>query len=40
MESVDTGRTEQFTPVRVAGEPGAMLEAIIAGHDGHRLLAA
>ena len=40
MESVDTGRTEQFTPVRVAGEPGAMIDAIIAGHDGHRLLAA
>jgi threonylcarbamoyladenosine tRNA methylthiotransferase MtaB len=35
------GRTEQFTPVRVAGaDPGTMIDVTIAAHDGRRLLAA
>jgi len=36
------GRTEQFTPVRLAApiEPGVMLDVGIAGHDGRQLLAA
>ena len=36
------GRTEQFTPVRLAApvEPGVMLDVAIAGHDGRQLLAA
>ena len=36
------GRTEGFTPVRFAApvEPGAIHEALIAGHDGRMLLAA
>jgi threonylcarbamoyladenosine tRNA methylthiotransferase MtaB len=42
VESDDTGHTEQFFPVRLAGpaEPGSIVEAAIAGHDGRRLLAA
>ncbi|MGH6770451.1 MAG: tRNA (N(6)-L-threonylcarbamoyladenosine(37)-C(2))-methylthiotransferase MtaB [Xanthobacteraceae bacterium] len=42
MESDDTGRTEQFTQVRVAaaGEAGAIVDVAIAGHDGRQLLAA
>ena len=36
------GRTEQFTPVRLAdtAEPGVIREVVIAGHDGRQLLAA
>jgi threonylcarbamoyladenosine tRNA methylthiotransferase MtaB len=36
------GRTEQFTPVRLASpiEPGVFLDLAIAGHDGRQLLAA
>ena len=41
-ESNGIGRTEQFTPVRLAAptEPGMMLDLTIAGHDGRHLLAA
>lgn len=35
-----TGRTEDFTPVRLAGEPGELVEVVIAGHDGGKLIAA
>ena len=36
------GRTEQFTPVRLAAptEPGVFLDLTVAGHDGRQLLAA
>ncbi|WP_375465733.1 tRNA (N(6)-L-threonylcarbamoyladenosine(37)-C(2))-methylthiotransferase MtaB [uncultured Methylobacterium sp.] len=34
------GRTEGFTPVRVAAEPGTIVSVSIAGHDGRALLAA
>jgi threonylcarbamoyladenosine tRNA methylthiotransferase MtaB len=36
------GRTEQFTPVRLAApiEPGVFLHLAVAGHDGRQLLAA
>jgi threonylcarbamoyladenosine tRNA methylthiotransferase MtaB len=36
------GRTEQFTPVRLAepAPPGVILDLTITGHDGRRLLAA
>jgi threonylcarbamoyladenosine tRNA methylthiotransferase MtaB len=36
------GRTEQFTPVRLAApiEPGVFVDLSIAGHDGRHLLAA
>jgi threonylcarbamoyladenosine tRNA methylthiotransferase MtaB len=36
------GRTEQFTPVRLAEPttPGVILDLTITGHDGRRLLAA
>jgi len=36
------GRTEQFTPVRLAAPsaPGLLLDLAIAGHDGRQLLAA
>ena len=34
------GRTEQFTPVRIACEPGRMLDVTIASHDGRQLIAA
>jgi threonylcarbamoyladenosine tRNA methylthiotransferase MtaB len=36
------GRTEQFTPVRLAAaiEPGVIFDLTIAGHDGRQLLAA
>jgi threonylcarbamoyladenosine tRNA methylthiotransferase MtaB len=39
-ESPETGRTEQFTPVRFAApvEPGVIAALTIAGHDGNRLL--
>jgi threonylcarbamoyladenosine tRNA methylthiotransferase MtaB len=36
------GRTEQFTPVRLAGpvDPGVILDVAVAGHDGRQLIAA
>jgi threonylcarbamoyladenosine tRNA methylthiotransferase MtaB len=40
MESDNTGRTEQFTPVHVAAPAGALVDAAITGHDGRALLAA
>ena len=42
MESRDTGRTEQFTKVRLArpAEPGQILDLKMAAHDGRQLLAA
>jgi threonylcarbamoyladenosine tRNA methylthiotransferase MtaB len=41
-ETTGQGRTEDFTLVKLAAaaKPGAIIEAKIAGHDGHRLLAA
>jgi threonylcarbamoyladenosine tRNA methylthiotransferase MtaB len=41
-EAGGIGRTEQFTPVRLAApvEPGLMLDLTVAGHDGRQLLAA
>ena len=41
-ETAAIGRTEQFTPVRLAAPaaPGAMLDVRVAGHDGRQLLAA
>jgi threonylcarbamoyladenosine tRNA methylthiotransferase MtaB len=41
-ESRDIGRTEQFTPVRLATpvEPGKILDLTMAAHDGRQLLAA
>jgi threonylcarbamoyladenosine tRNA methylthiotransferase MtaB len=41
-ESASTGRTEQFTAVKLAAavEPGSIVERAIAGHDGRQLLAA
>jgi threonylcarbamoyladenosine tRNA methylthiotransferase MtaB len=40
-EQPDIGRTEHFTPVRLARpeEPGAMVEVDIASHDGRQLRA-
>lgn len=35
-----TGRTEAFTPVRLAAEPGTLHTVTIAGHDGRALIAA
>jgi threonylcarbamoyladenosine tRNA methylthiotransferase MtaB len=35
-----TGRTEGFTPVRLAAEPGTLRTVTIAGHDGRALIAA
>jgi threonylcarbamoyladenosine tRNA methylthiotransferase MtaB len=42
VESDDTGRTEQFTSVKLRGpsQPGTIVEYTIAGHDGRHLLAA
>jgi threonylcarbamoyladenosine tRNA methylthiotransferase MtaB len=42
VEGNGLGRTEQFTPVRLAAhtEPGQIVEVTIAGHDGKHLLAA
>ncbi len=40
MERNHIGRTEQFTPVRIASAPGAMLDVTIASHDGRQLIAA
>ncbi|MBS7696847.1 MULTISPECIES: tRNA (N(6)-L-threonylcarbamoyladenosine(37)-C(2))-methylthiotransferase MtaB [unclassified Chelatococcus] len=41
-ENAELGRTEGFTLVRLASAaiPGRILDVIIAGHDGHELLAA
>jgi len=41
IESAGMGRTEHFTPVRLAqaSEPGVILDLTIAGHDGCRLMA-
>jgi threonylcarbamoyladenosine tRNA methylthiotransferase MtaB len=41
-ESRALGRTEQFTPVRLAApvEPGVILDLTMMGHDGRHLLAA
>src|SRR5579863_4537797 len=41
-ETGERGRTEQFTPVKLAtpAAPGAIVEARIAAHDGKQLLAA
>ena len=41
-ERAGIGRTEHFTPVRLAApvEPGALIDVVIAGHDGRQLLAA
>jgi threonylcarbamoyladenosine tRNA methylthiotransferase MtaB len=41
-ESHDVGRTEQFTPVKLATpvEPGKILDLTMASHDGRQLLAA
>jgi len=42
VESREQGRTEQFTPVKLAlpAEPGTLVELRIAAHDGRQLLAA
>ncbi len=41
-ESRDLGRTEHFTPVRLAtpAEPGVIVDLTVCGHDGRLLLAA
>jgi threonylcarbamoyladenosine tRNA methylthiotransferase MtaB len=41
-ETGNLGRSEQFTPVRFRRpvEPGLVIEAEMAGHDGRRLIAA
>jgi threonylcarbamoyladenosine tRNA methylthiotransferase MtaB len=41
VESDSLGRTEQFTPVKLAAAamPGAIVDVNISGHDGERLLA-
>jgi threonylcarbamoyladenosine tRNA methylthiotransferase MtaB len=41
-ESAELGRTEGFTPVRLAAaaEPGRILDVTIASHDGRELMAA
>jgi threonylcarbamoyladenosine tRNA methylthiotransferase MtaB len=41
-ESPEIGRTEQFTPVKLAepAGPGKILDLTMAGHDGRQLLAA
>lgn len=41
-EANNIGRTEQFTPVRLAGpaEPGQILDITVAAHDGRQLIAA
>lgn len=41
-ETRDMGRTEQFTPVRLAApiEPGVILEVTVTGHDGREAKAA
>jgi len=42
VESDYTGRTEQFTSMRLRGAspPGTIVECTVAGHDGRQLLAA
>ncbi|MFL9824418.1 tRNA (N(6)-L-threonylcarbamoyladenosine(37)-C(2))-methylthiotransferase MtaB [Rhodoplanes sp. SY1] len=41
IETGTTGRTEQFTPVKISGgAPGRIVDVIVTGHDGRRLLAA
>jgi threonylcarbamoyladenosine tRNA methylthiotransferase MtaB len=42
VETREMGRTEHFTPVRLNAvvEAGAMIDIVVAGNDGHRLLAA
>jgi len=42
VESGNIGRTEPFTPVRLAAPaaPGTILDVTITGHDGRHLLAA
>jgi len=42
IETGDLGRTEYFTPVRLAApvEPGVVLDLAMTGHDGRHLLAA
>jgi threonylcarbamoyladenosine tRNA methylthiotransferase MtaB len=41
-ESHEIGRTEQFTPVKLAApvDPGKILDLTMASHDGRQLLAA
>jgi threonylcarbamoyladenosine tRNA methylthiotransferase MtaB len=41
-ESRELGRTEQFTPIKLAApvEPGIMIDVVVAGHDGEKLIAA
>ncbi len=41
-ESCDSGRTEQFTAVKLAtpAEPGKILDLTMAAHDGRQLLVA
>ncbi len=41
-EARDLGRTEHFTPIRLAApcDPGLIVERVVAGHDGRQLLAA
>ena len=41
-ETADTGRTEHFTAVQFDGQiaPGHIVEAMVTGHDGGRLIAA
>jgi threonylcarbamoyladenosine tRNA methylthiotransferase MtaB len=41
-EAHDSGRTEQFTKVKLArpAEPGQIIDLKIAAHDGRQLLAA
>jgi threonylcarbamoyladenosine tRNA methylthiotransferase MtaB len=42
VETGEAGRTEHYTPVRLArfAEPGTVAPVVIAGHDGRQLLAA
>jgi hypothetical protein len=42
MESLNAGRTEQFTKVslKTSAAPGHILDLKIAAHDGRQLLAA
>ncbi|MTW14852.1 tRNA (N(6)-L-threonylcarbamoyladenosine(37)-C(2))-methylthiotransferase MtaB [Rhodoplanes serenus] len=41
-ETADSGRTEQFTPVRLVmpATPGSLVDVTVASHDGRRLVAA
>jgi threonylcarbamoyladenosine tRNA methylthiotransferase MtaB len=42
VESAELGRTEHFTPVRLAraAKAGALATVTIASHDGYQLMAA